>query len=67
MTASAVTHAPTSVLTRKYDRSALRADEVEALRDVAARKGGGAWAPNAPRALARLVLPIHDAINSSIS
>jgi len=64
VTTLAVTHSPTSVLTRKYDRSALRADEVEALGDVAARKGGGAWAPNAPRALARLVLPIHDAINS---
>jgi hypothetical protein len=42
VTTLAVTHSPTSVLTRKYDRSALRADEVEALGDVAARKAGGA-------------------------
>jgi hypothetical protein len=64
MTTLAVMRTPTTIHEQEYDRSPLRAEEIEALDDVAARRGGGAWAPKASRDLARLVAPIHDAINS---
>src|SRR5216684_2637408 len=64
MTMLAVAPIPKIVRAQKYDRSPLQPGEVEALDDVAARRGGGAWAPKASRDLIRLVAPIHDAINS---
>lgn len=63
MTTLAVAHSSAISVCEEYDRSPLSPDEVEALEDVAARRGGGAWAPKASRDLARLVVPIHDAIN----
>jgi hypothetical protein len=63
VTTLAVPHSALVVRAKEYDRSPLRPDEVEALEDVAARRGGGAWAPKASRDLLRLVTPIHDAIN----
>ncbi len=42
MTTLAVMRTPTTIRDQEYDRSPLRAEEIEAFDDVAARRGGGA-------------------------